>query len=109
MVTPGLLALVVGQNFVRDEHRLPTDAERRLFTVLAATGVLALTVLMGALATIAHAVFRSESVGSGLGQLSSAGPMALVSGAVLFATMNALLIYLLLGIAARQEWRNRGD
>jgi hypothetical protein len=108
MVTPGLLALVVGQNFVRDEGRLPSDFERRSFTMLASLGVLGLTAVMAVVAALAYAVVRGETIGSGLGQLTQASPTGLVTGGLLFAAINALLIYVLLGVASKQEWRNRG-
>lgn len=107
MITPGLLALIVGQNFVRDENRLPTDGERRDFTIRASLGVLGLTAAMALVASLAYAIVRGDTVGSGLDQLTQATPVGLVTGALLFAAINGALIYVLLGVAARQEWRNR--
>ncbi len=107
MITPGLLALVVGQNYVRDEGRLPTEVERRSFTLIASLGVLAVTAVLAVVAALAYAIVRGETIGAGLDQLDTAGPMGLVTGAVLFAAINAVLIYVLLGVSARQEWARR--
>ncbi|MFZ2502537.1 MAG: ABZJ_00895 family protein [Nocardioides sp.] len=106
MITPGLLALVVGQSFVRDYGRRPTNEERTNFTVLASLGVLATTAVMAVIASLAYAIFRGDSIGAGLDQLGNATPMGLVMGALLFAAINAVLIYVLVGVSANQEWRN---